>query len=142
MRHRCNSAIIIAAVTLTVTSCGGETESGAVTVAAKACTVALAQEKSGQPELEVVDNRSSAAETAANAADLDPRWSQLASAASDWDQTTRDLFKATSNAGDLNAIQVAQLTSDASKARRDIYSECQKVRAAGGSVSTLADWNN
>jgi hypothetical protein len=123
-------------------ACGGGQEEAALTMAAEACTSALADQATLQRDADLVETRSEAADLAAQAASLDERWDGLVGAASNWQQTTRDLMSAAEDLDDLNMISLNRLGDDVSEALRDMQTECRKVRAAGGSVETLEDLSN
>jgi hypothetical protein len=134
---------VIGVSMLGLVGCGGSgDEDQALEMAATACTQALADAQTGEGDADVVDARSQAADTAADAANLDPRWDPLVEAATGWEQTTRDLMDATQNLDSLNEITLAQLGDDLSESQRQLQTQCRKVRAAGGSVDTLDDLSN
>ncbi len=117
-------------------------EEQALTLAAKACTDALADQASGQGENDLIYVRSQAADLAAEAANADPRWDPLVEAASRWQQVTRDLVEATENIGDLTMMEMSILGENTTEAQQEMQTECRKVRAAGGSVDTMDDLND
>jgi hypothetical protein len=123
-----------------VAGCGGPgDEEKALAIAAHSCTQALADADPGQGDAEIVDARAEAADLAAQAANLDPRWDPLVDATTGWEQGTRDLMEMTADLDSVNEITLARLGDDLSESERQIQSACRKVQAAGGRVDTMGD---
>ena len=139
--RRLSALFLLTGVALTAVACASD-DDAALAMAGTACTEALADATDDQDLSELVEIRSSAADLAAEAAELDPRWSDLVPAASGWQQTTRDLVEASENIDDLSMVTLSQMGDDVNEALRQMQTVCRQVRAAGGSVDTLEDLNN
>jgi hypothetical protein len=136
-------SLTVATLTVTmflVAGCGGPGDKEkALAMAAQSCTRALADAEPGQGDSDIVDARSEAADLAAKAANLDPRWDSLVDASTAWEQGTRDLMEMTADLDSMNEITLARLGDDLSESEREIQAACRKVQAAGGRVDTMGD---
>src|SRR3712207_2284995 len=114
MRFRALLIVGLSGVTFALGGCGASDEDEALTLAASACTDALADVQAGQDDADMVEARASAADVAAQAANLDTRWDSLVEAATGWEQTTRQLVDMTADLDSMTMITMGQMADDLS----------------------------
>jgi hypothetical protein len=136
LRHL-TALLVVAALSACGGGGGGEDEAKAgLTQATQACNQALAKQR-GASDDEVLVRDKATADLAAQAADANAKWRDLARAVSDWALTGQDLIEATKklqSGGDITS-ELSEVGTRVDDARRSLVAACRGVKAAGGAVS-------
>ena len=128
MRERSGLVTLAALMGLSLAGCGGGEE--ALAHAAQACNEAMAKQ-SGRTDGEILATRRAAADTAAEAASADDRWSDLAKATSDWAAMTENL---TDPDRSSSLEEAERLGERIEQVRSTLLAECRAANVAGGDV--------